>query len=335
MRSSASPLAVWSGILVLYVVWGSTYLGMKLAIDTLPPFVMGFMRFVPAGLLLCAGVLLHARGAIARPTRLQVRDASIVGAMLLLGGTGLVAWGQQTIPTGIAALLIGLIPLWLAIFGRLLFGDRIPALAAVGIVVGLAGVAILAWPTGGAGALDPAGLLALLVAPLFWALGTLYAMKRAVLPAPALFSTGLQMVVGGFAFLIVAVLTGEMASVDLTEVSTTSWFGITYLIVMGGLVAFPTYAWLLTVAPIGKIATYAYVNPVVAVFLGWLILDEPLTIRTVVASVVIVAAVALIVTARGRSSAVSAVAVPPSTGATSGLPHTEPAGAAQETAPVS
>jgi drug/metabolite transporter (DMT)-like permease len=335
MRSSASPLAVWSGILVLYVVWGSTYLGMKLAIDTLPPFVMGFLRFVPAGLLLCAGVLLHARGAIARPTRLQVRDASIVGAMLLLGGTGLVAWGQQTIPTGIAALLIGLIPLWLAIFGRLLFGDRIPALAAVGIVVGLAGVAILAWPTGGAGALDPAGLLALMVAPLFWSLGTLYAMKRAVLPAPALFSTGIQMIVGGFAFLVVAILTGEMATVDLTEVSATSWFGVTYLIVMGGLVAFPTYAWLLTVAPIGRIATYAYVNPIVAVFLGWLILDEPLTIRTVVASAVIVAAVALIVTARGRSSAVSVEAIPPSTSATSPLPRTEPAGAAQETAPVS
>ena len=139
MRSSASPLAVWSGILVLYVVWGSTYLGMKLAIDTLPPFVMGFLRFVPAGLLLCAGVLLHARGAIARPTRLQVRDASIVGAMLLLGGTGLVAWGQQTIPTGIAALLIGLVPMWLAIFGRVLFGDRVPALAVVGIAVGIAG----------------------------------------------------------------------------------------------------------------------------------------------------------------------------------------------------
>jgi drug/metabolite transporter (DMT)-like permease len=255
--------------------------------------------------------------------------------MLLLGGTGLVAWGQQTIPTGIAALLIGLIPLWLAIFGRLLFGDRIPALAAVGIVVGLAGVAILAWPTGGAGALDPAGLLALMVAPLFWSLGTLYAMKRAVLPAPALFSTGIQMIVGGFAFLVVAILTGEMATVDLTEVSATSWFGVTYLIVMGGLVAFPTYAWLLTVAPIGRIATYAYVNPIVAVFLGWLILDEPLTIRTVVASVVIVAAVALIVTARGRSSAVSVEAVPPSTSAASPLARTEPAGAAQETAPVS
>jgi drug/metabolite transporter (DMT)-like permease len=335
MRSSASPLAVWSGILVLYVVWGSTYLGMKLAIDTLPVSVMGFLRFVPAGLLLCAGVLLHARGAIARPTRLQVRDASIVGAMLLLGGTGLVAWGQQTIPTGIAALLIGLVPMWLAIFGRVLFGDRVPGLAAVGIAVGILGVAILAWPAGGVSDLDPAGLLALIISPMFWSLGTLYAMKRAVLPAPALFSTGVQMIAGGIAFLFVAVLTGEMASVDFTEVSATSWFGVTYLIVMGGLVAFPTYAWLLTVAPIGRIATYAYVNPMVAVFLGWLILGEPLTIRTVVASVVIVAAVALIVTARGRSSAVSVEAAPPSTGATSALPHPEPAGAAQETAPVS
>ncbi len=222
--------------------------------------------------------------------------------MLLLGGTGLVAWGEQTIPTGIAALLIGLVPMWLAIFGRVLFGDRVPALAAVGIAVGLVGVAILAWPTGGVDGLDPAGLLALVISPMFWSLGTLYAMKRAVLPAPALFSTGIQMIIGGIAFLFVAVLTGELATVDPTAISSTSWFGVTYLIVMGGLVAFPTYAWLLTVAPIGRIATYAYVNPVVAVFLGWLILGEPLTIRTVVASVVIVAAVALIVTARGRAT---------------------------------
>jgi len=309
MRSSASPLAIWAGIVLLYIVWGSTYLGMKLAIDTLPPFVMGFVRFVPSGLLLCAGALLHARGAIARPTLIQVRDASIVGALLLLGGTGLVAWGEQTIPTGIAALLIGLVPMWLAIFGRVLFGDRVPPLAAVGIGVGIVGVAILAWPSGGVGELDPAGLLALMISPMFWSLGTLYAMKRAVLPAPALFSTGVQMLTGGIAFLIVAILTGEMATFDPTAISSTSWFGLTYLIVMGGLVAFPTYAWLLTVAPIGRIATYAYVNPVVAVFLGWLILGEPLTIRTVVASVVIVAAVVLIVTARSRGARVSQDAV--------------------------
>jgi drug/metabolite transporter (DMT)-like permease len=137
-------------------------------------------------------------------------------------------------------------------------------------------------------------------------------MKRAILPAPALFSTGLQMIIGGIAFLVIAILTGEMATVDPTAISSTSWFGVSYLIFVGGLIAFPTYAWLLTVAPIGRIATYAYVNPVVAVFLGWLILGEPLSIRTVVASVVIVVAVALIVTARGRGSRVPDVVGAPS-----------------------
>jgi drug/metabolite transporter (DMT)-like permease len=242
-----------------------------------------------------------------------------------------VAWGEQTIPTGIAALLIGLVPMWLAVFGRVLFGDRVPALAAVGIAVGLVGVAILAWPTGSVGELDPAGLLALMISPMFWSLGTLYAMKRAVLPAPALFSTGLQMIAGGIAFLVVAIVTGEMATFDPSAISATSWFGVTYLIVMGGLVAFPTYAWLLTVAPIGRIATYAYVNPVVAVFLGWLILDEPLTIRTVVASVVIVAAVALIVTARGRDARVARATTAASPEATPGLAQAEPSAVRAET----
>jgi drug/metabolite transporter (DMT)-like permease len=304
MRTSASPLAVWAGILVLYVVWGSTYLGMKLAMDNVPPFVMGFLRFVPAGLLLCAGVLLWHRGRVPRPSLAQVRDASIVGGALLLGGTGLVAWGEQTIPTGIAALLIAVVPMWLAIFGRALFGDRVPALAAVGIAVGLVGVAILAWPAGGVGALDPAGLLALFVSPVFWSLGTLYATKRAVLPAPALLSTGIQMIAGGLGFFVAALVSGDMAGFDITAVSATSWFGIVYLIFVGSLLGFTTYAWLLTVAPVGRIATYAYVNPVVAMFLGWLILGEPLSPRTVVASVVIVAAVALIVTARGRAARV-------------------------------
>jgi len=304
MSKPPSPLAVWAGLVVLYVVWGSTYLGMKLAIDTVPPFVMGFLRFVPAGLLLTGGVVLRDRRTIRRPTAPQVRDASIVGAMLLLGGTGLVAWGEQTVATGIAALLIGLVPMWLAVFGRILFGDRIPVLAAVGIAVGLVGVAILAWPAEGVGSLDPAGLLALIVSPMFWSLGTLYAARRAVLPRPALFSTGLQMIAGGIAFLVAAILTGQVSGFDPAAVSATSWFGIGYLIFVGSLVGFTTYAWLLTVAPLGRIATYAYVNPVVAVILGSLILDEPLTARTVVAAAVIVLAVALIVTARGRSARV-------------------------------
>jgi drug/metabolite transporter (DMT)-like permease len=313
MHKPASPLAIWAGLVVLYVVWGSTYLGMKLAIDTIPPFVMGFLRFVPAGLLLAGGVALRHHGSIRRPSAVQLRDVTIVGACLLLGGTGLVAWGEQTIATGIAALLIGLVPMWLAVFGRILFGDRIPVLAAVGIAVGMVGVAILAWPAGDIGSLDPAGLLALIVSPMFWSLGTLYAARRAVLPRPALFSTGLQMIAGGLAFLVAAVLTGQLNGFDPGAVSATSWFGIGYLIVVGSLIGFTTYAWLLTVAPLGRVATYAYVNPVVAVILGSIVLGEPLTARTVVAAAVIVLAVALIVTARGRGARVTrreAVPVP-------------------------
>ncbi|HKF84152.1 MAG TPA: EamA family transporter, partial [Candidatus Limnocylindrales bacterium] len=299
-RPPVNPIAVWIGILVLYVVWGSTYLGMKVAMDTLPVFVMGVFRFVPAGIILTLAVIAWNRGRIARPTVAQARDASIVGIMLLLGGTGLVAWGEQTIPTGIAALLIALVPMWLAIFGFALFRESVPPLVAAGIVVGLVGVAILAWPAGDVGSLDPAGLLALMVSPIFWTLGTLYATKRAVQPAPALLASGIHMLAAGLAFVVVAAVTGEWAAFDIAAVSPTSWASIAYLIVAGSLIGYTTYAWLIGVAPIQRVATYAYVNPVVAVILGWLVLSEPLTPRTILAGVVIVAAVALIVTGRGR-----------------------------------
>lgn len=298
----ASPLAVWAGLIVLYVVWGSTYLGMKLAMDTLPPFVMGFARFVPAGVLLAGGVAVFQRRSIRRPTGRELRDAAIVGTLLLTGGTGLVAWGEQTVQTGIAALLIGLVPMWLAVYGRVLFRDRIPIPAAVGIAIGLLGIAILAWPAGGVGQLDPAGLVALVISPMLWSSGTIYAARKAILPGPALFATGLEMVAGGLGFLVVAVLTGEFHGFDATAVSATSWLGVGYLVVVGSLIGFTTFTWLLTVAPLHRVSTYAYVNPVVAVFLGWLLVGEPLTPRLVVAAVVIVAAVALIVSARGRQA---------------------------------
>jgi len=300
MKNSASPVAVWAGIIVLYFVWGSTYLGIKLAIETVPPFLMGSLRFVAAGALLVGAIALRDRARIRRPTWRQIRDSSIVGGCLMLGGMGLVAWGEQTIASGVAALFIALMPMWLAIFGRVLFGDRLPALAIVGIAVGLVGVALLAWPVGTVGNLDPAGLLALIGSPIFWSLGSLYAAKKAVLPAPALFATGIQMIAGGVLLLVAAVVTGELDTFSWTGVSAVSWSGLLYLITIGSLVGFTTFAWLLTVAPLPRIATYAYVNPVVAVFLGWLIAGEALTARTGVAAVVIISAVALIVTARGH-----------------------------------
>jgi drug/metabolite transporter (DMT)-like permease len=300
MRPAASPLAVWAGILVLYVVWGSTYLGIAVAVETIPPFLMGSLRFIPAGVVLALVIALRHRRTIRRPSAVAMRDTTIVGAFLMLGGMGLVAWGEQTIPSGIAALLIGLLPAWLAVFGRVLFGERLPTVVLVGIGIGIVGVAILAWPETGVAGLDPAGLLALLVSPMFWSLGSLYSARRAVLPAPALFATGLQMVMGGLALLVASAAVGELATFDPEEVSARSWLGVLYLLTVGSLVGYTTYAWLLTVAPLSRIATYAYVNPVVAVILGWAFLQEPITPRTIVAAVVIVAAVALIVTARSR-----------------------------------
>ena len=300
MRPKASPLAIWAGLILLYVVWGSTYLGMKLAIETMPPFVMGVFRFIPAGLLLSGFVIARDRGRIRRPKAREVIDAAIVGIVLLAGATMLVGWAEQTIPIGVAAVIIALVPMWLAILDRVFFRQPIGRLVGVGIVIGLAGVAILAWPVGAAGDLDPAGLAAVLVSPVLWAAGTLYAARRAVLPGPALLASGIEMTAAGVALVAIAALTGEWATFDLAAVSTTSWAGIGYLIVMGSIVGYSTFAWLITVAPMSRVSTYAYVNPVVAVLLGWLVLGEPLTMRTIVASAVIVVAVAIIVSARSR-----------------------------------
>jgi drug/metabolite transporter (DMT)-like permease len=304
-RYTASPIAIWAGLIVLYLVWGSTYLGMKVAMDTLPPFVMGVFRFIPAGVLLTLVIAVRNRSTIRRPGAREVRDAAIVGGFLLLGGTGMVAWGEQTVPTGIAALLIGLMPMWLAIFGRVLFGERIDPLIAAGIVIGVAGVAILAWPTGGVGQLDPVGLAALIASPMLWSLGTLYAARRAVLPRPALFATGIEMLIGGLLFAVAALLTGQWEGFTITAVSPTSWVGIAYLVLVGSLVGYTTFSWIITVAPLSRVSTYAYVNPVVAVILGSLILGESLTPRTVVAAGVITLAVVLIVTARGRTASLA------------------------------
>jgi drug/metabolite transporter (DMT)-like permease len=302
-RPSASPIAVWAGLLVLYLAWGSTYLGIKVAMDSVGPFVMGSLRFIPAGLVLTAIIAARHRRTLRRPGPAQLRDTAIVAAFLLVGGTGLVAWAEQRIPTGIAALVIGLMPMWLAIFGRLLFGEPIRPLIALGIALGVAGVAILAWPTGGVGQPDPGSLLVLMLSPMLWALGTLYAAKRAVLPAPALFATGIEMIAGGLLFIAIAWVTGEWAGFELATVSPTSWFGIAYLVIVGSLIGYTTFSWIITVAPLARVSTYAYVNPVVAVVLGAIVLGESLTPRTILAAAVITIAVILIVTARGRAPA--------------------------------
>jgi drug/metabolite transporter (DMT)-like permease len=300
---------VWIALLILYVVWGSTYLGIAIAVETIPPFLMAASRFLLAGAILLAWSRLRDGSAFVAPTRREWRDTLIVGGLLLGGGMGMVAFGEQTVPSGIAALIIALMPVWVAVLGRIFLGERLPGLAIVGIIVGFAGVAILVAPTvlGGIGALDALGLTAILISPISWSTGSLFASHRAVLPRQPLVAAGSQMVGGGAILFLMAVAAGELGRFELSAVSSESLIAFAYLTVIGSLLAFTAYAWLLRVAPLPLIATYAYVNPVVAVILGAIVLQEPIDARTVVAGAVIVGAVALIVTARGRMTAPAAV----------------------------
>jgi drug/metabolite transporter (DMT)-like permease len=306
MPSISSPatrgrLAVWGGLLILYVVWGSTYLGIRVAVETIPPFLMAGSRFLVAGLVLMAWSIAREGRSFRWPTARQWRDNSIVGALLLGGGMGLVAWGEQTVPSGIAALVIALMPVWVAVLGRVFFGETLPRVAIAGIAIGLAGVAILVGPSDNpVERFAPAGIAALIVSPICWSSGSLFSAHRAQLPEQPLVATGGQMLSGAIVLTLFALITGEPSRFDLASVSTASLGALVYLTLIGSLVAFTTYVALLRIAPLPLIATYAYVNPVVAVVLGWFILAEPLTPRTLVAGAVIVFAIALIITSRSR-----------------------------------
>ena len=289
---------VWVALGTLYLVWGSTYLAIRVAVETIPPFMMASVRFLIAGAILYALTIRRGDTAGDRPGLLQWRDSAIVGGALLLGGMGLVAVGEQTVPSGIAALIIASLPLWIALLGRIFLGDRMTRPVLAGILIGFGGVALLVAPAGGA-ALDPFGLLVLMLSPVAWAAGTLYS-RNAVLPQRPLVATALQMLCGGVLLAVAAILTGEPGRIELADVSTASIAAVLYLIVVGGLIGFSCYVWLLRHAPVSTVTTYAYVNPVVAVILGALILGEPIGPRTLVSGAIIVGAVALIISAKGR-----------------------------------
>jgi len=325
---TAPRVLIVLGMLTLYVVWGSTYLGIRIAIETIPPFAMASIRFLIAGSVLFALTLVRERRAFVAPTRREWRDTFIVAGLLLGGGMGMVAWGEQTVPSGIAALIIALMPVWVAVIGRVFLGERLPRAAVVGVLVGLAGVGILVVPAGvGANRFDPAGVAGLMLAPILWAAGSLFAAHRAQLPRRPLLATGMQMVAGGIILGAMAAATGEPARIHLPAISAESLAALAYLTVIGSLVAFTAYGWLLRVAPLPLIATYAYVNPIVAVILGALIVSEEVTPRTVVAGAVIVFAVALIITARSRMSAPRQREVPGPAGEASAEPRPTAAGA--------
>jgi drug/metabolite transporter (DMT)-like permease len=294
-------------MLVIYVVWGSTYFGIRIAIDSIPPFLMAAIRFAIAGLLLIAWDMLRHPEARRLPTRRQVMDSAIVGGLLLGIGNGFVVFGEKTVPSGIAAILIGMMPLWFALLGWLYLRQRLPRLVVGAIVIGFAGVALLIWPSGeGANHFDTFGIFILILAPLGWAHGSIYSVQRAKLPHSALTASGLQMLAGAAVTGVESLIAGEPATFNPGGVTSASVIAVVYLVLFGSMLAFTSYAWLLRHAPLSLVGTYAYVNPVVAVGLGTLFLHEPISARTIVASVVILAAVAIIVTARGRLAGTAA-----------------------------
>jgi len=284
---------------LLYTVWGSTYLAIKVAIRTIPPFLMASTRFLVAGALLFAWA--SRRGdREADPIGLpQWRSAAVVGTALLAGGNGGVVWAERHVASGVVALIIATVPLWMAVIDRAASGRRLPRMAVVGLVMGFAGLALLIGRPGGH--VDPVGIGVAVVASLCWASGSVYA-QRSPLPKRPLLAASMEMLSGGTVLALAGVVSGEAGQLHVAQISARSLAGLLYLIVFGSLVAFSAYAWLLSHVRLSLVSTYAYVNPVVAVFLGWAILSEPITGRTLLASAVIVTAVALIVAARNAPS---------------------------------
>ena len=283
----------------IYLVWGSTYLGIRVAVETLPPFAMAAGRFLLAGGALAAWIA-ATRGL--RPTARQWRDNAIVGTFLLLGGNGLVAWAEQVIPSGIAALVVGLQPLMMVLTEWAWPGGHRPTRATLaGLLVGFAGVMWLAapWESAAAGGFDRTGVLVLVAASAFWAIGSIYG-RHVRTPAEPFTASALQMLGGGGALTVAALLHGDFAHLSIAAVSARSWLAFAYLTVVGSLVGFSTFVYLMKHSLPARVATYAYVNPIVAVILGWLILGEPVTARTLSAAAIIIVSVALITIQKAR-----------------------------------
>jgi drug/metabolite transporter (DMT)-like permease len=298
-RSAASSAAIWAALAAVYVAWGGTYLAIRVAIETLPPLLMASVRFLVAGALLYVWAVRRGDREGDRPTARQWRAAAIIGVALLLGGNGFVVLAEQRVASGIAALLVATVPLWMVVLATLVLRERVRWLEWLGLVVGFGGLALMAFPSGPQ-PLDPLGIGMVVFASVSWAAGSLYA-RRAPMPSRPLVGVAMEMLTGGVALGIAGILAGELGDVHPERFSFESILGLLYLIVMGSWVAFSAYVWLLRVARTSLVSTYAYVNPIVAVLLGWLILSEPITARTLVAGLVILVGVALIVSARSAA----------------------------------
>jgi drug/metabolite transporter (DMT)-like permease len=302
VRTATSPAApdarraqILAAFLVIYVVWGSNFLAIRYAVETIPPFLLRGVRSLLAGLCLYAWARLRSAG---RPTRHHWRAAAAVGVLLFLGCHGLLAWAQGRVPSGVAALGMATLPLWMTLLDWLWAGAARPGGAVwLGLALGLGGLAVLVGPGGWSGAVDGIGLLVIQVSAFSWALGSIKA-RRSQLPASVVLSTGMQLMAGGTALLAVALALGEVAGFDPRAVSARSLAGFAYMVVGASILAFTAYVWLLRVSTPARVASYGFVNPLVAVLLGAAVGGEALTLRTAVAAALILAAVAAILSGR-------------------------------------
>jgi drug/metabolite transporter (DMT)-like permease len=290
------PAKVWLALVTIYVVWGSTFIALAIAVRDLPPFLSMAIRHLIAGAALLAWALPRGDREGDRIGKPQIVAGFIFGGALFVLGHGSLAWAQQTVPAGVAALLVGSIPIWMALLDRVFFGKRLRPSAYVGFVLGFAGLTFLFDPFGH-GSVDRLGALVIVFGALAWSAGSLYS-RGARLPKRPLVSAGLGSICGGILLAIVAGAGGEFGEATWTA---DALLAVVYLVVVGSLIGFTAYVWLLRAAPVSLVATYAYVNPIVAVALGWLLLGETITLQMLVAGAAIVVAVALILRTSGAA----------------------------------
>jgi drug/metabolite transporter (DMT)-like permease len=296
-------LRIWIPLLAIYLIWGSTYLAIRFAIETIPPFLMAATRFLIPGILL---FVWRRSAGDPIPSRLEWKSTIIIGLLLLVGGNGGVTWAEQYVPSGVAALIIGSVPLWIILLN--LFrpeGRRMNKYVIFGVIVGFVGIALLIGPSqliGTSEVIHPIGIIAILSAAIFWSAGSLYS-RNATMPASPLLSTGMEFLAGGIGLLVMSALTGEFTRFNFQAISTRSMLSMIYLMIFGSLIAFVAYTWLLRNAPITLVSTYAYVNPLIAILIGNRLAHETLNLRILIAAAIIISSVFLINTTFMRNPA--------------------------------
>ena len=287
----SSTLLIWTALSAVYLIWGSTYLAIRFTVETTPPFLSAAARFLISGVALYLWRRICTDPA---PTHHEWRSATVIGILLLVGGNGAVVWAARYIPSSLAALLVATCPLWMLLFDFLRPGGEKPGpRALLGIVIGFCGaVLLIGWSDNGAAPNSFAGAVVVVLGSIFWAGGSIYG-KTAKLPSSPLLITGMEMLSGGGALLVIAVAVGETSQFDFGQISTRSALGWVYLTVIGP-IAFVAYAWLLRNAPIPLVSTYSYVNPLVAILLGYFLGKEILALRVLLAAGLIIGSVVLV-----------------------------------------